>query len=116
MKRTLLVTLEIDCADLSGEELYEAAEQECVQIQQLERLKDVSHFDLAWIIAGAIGYLGIQMFEGTNTYVKFTEGRVRTSEFIPTVPRKRQRKSRARASTGLPIRDAVTTGKSEGGT
>lgn len=92
MKKTLLVTLEVDCSDLSGDELYEAAALECVEPKDLERLKDIPPSELAWLVAECFPNLGMQFFEGSNMYAKFIEGRVRTAEFIRYTPKRERRK------------------------
>jgi len=88
MKRKLLVSFEIDVADLTRAERQECARAVSVKPRDLPRLDEVSADDLGRIIANAIesSTAGDEMFGGSGIYAKFECAKLVGAEFKDRAP------------------------------
>lgn len=80
-KKTVKVTLEIDVADLSMDELREnAALGEC-KVSELPRVRDLCAFDIADQLAGIFTLDNPELFAGSDMHIRATGARVVTAAF-----------------------------------
>lgn len=93
MKRTLVVTLEVDLVELSKEEREECALHEECHIKKLPGVRDMELRPVADCIAGAI-VIGDEVFAGASIYANVSDAR----------PKHAKWKRTSRKRTALPLR------------